>query len=282
MDDGLSQSFRITEKLMQGCVASPLLFTLFISDIVSVITCSGVSGIEIGDLYILHMLLFADDMVLLAKSPRGLQLKINVLRKYFEQLGLTINVEETKVIVFRRGGRMLSGLQFKYGQEIIELVNEYVYLGVTFSSSCVFRKAAEAAKLKGMKALGWDVHEKLFESIVCSTVLYGAHIWSWNYPDIIEKVQSKFIRRLLHLDYKTPTYALRIEKNSYKLELTIARLTLNFIIRLLNMPDQRIAKMLFNTLRNTADGETLQLERYSVTIGACTLKNSYRKRGSPI
>jgi hypothetical protein len=54
---------------------------------------------------------------------------------------------------------MLSGLQFKYGQEIIELVNEYVYLGVTFSSSCVFRKAAEAAKLKGMKALGavWPV-----------------------------------------------------------------------------------------------------------------------------
>jgi hypothetical protein len=58
------------------------------------------------------MLLFADDMVLLAKSPRALQLKINALRKYFEDLGLTINVEKTKVVIFRRGGRIQRGLQF--------------------------------------------------------------------------------------------------------------------------------------------------------------------------
>jgi hypothetical protein len=123
------------------------------------------------------------------------------------------------------------------------------------------------------KITTWEVHEKLFESIVCSTVLYGAHIWGWNYSDILEKVQSKLIRRLLHVDFKTPTYALRLETDSYKLELKIARLTLNFVIRLLSMDDRRIAKMLFNTLRNTTDGET---KRYNWSLN---LKELLQKTG---
>jgi hypothetical protein len=114
---------------------------LYISDIIDIINKSGISGIEIGDLYTLHMLLFADDMVLFTisspNSPRSLQLNINVMRKYFEELGLTINVEKTKVVVFRHGGRLQGGLHFNYGTESIEIVNEYLYLGVMFSSSCV-------------------------------------------------------------------------------------------------------------------------------------------------
>jgi hypothetical protein len=90
-------------------------------------------------------------------------------------------------------------------------------LGVIFSSSCLFRKAAEDAKKKGMMALGatwnlfmksktseWSVHMKLFNSLVASSTLYASHIWSCNYSDIIEKVQSKFLRRILHVDFKPP------------------------------------------------------------------------------
>jgi hypothetical protein len=83
LDEGMSEPIPITEGLMQGCVASPLLFTLYICDIINTISKSGISGIEIEELYTLHMLLFADDMVLLANSPRALQLKINILRGYF-------------------------------------------------------------------------------------------------------------------------------------------------------------------------------------------------------
>jgi ribonuclease P/MRP protein subunit RPP40 len=95
LTQGLTSAIPIKDGVLQGCVASPLLFTLYISDLIKVIQASGISGIEIGEQYILHMLLFADDMVLVASSARSLQLKINVLRKYFEDLGLTINLEKT-------------------------------------------------------------------------------------------------------------------------------------------------------------------------------------------
>jgi hypothetical protein len=44
LEDGLSETIRISEGLMQGCVSSPLLFTLYISDIIQLITNSGISG----------------------------------------------------------------------------------------------------------------------------------------------------------------------------------------------------------------------------------------------
>jgi hypothetical protein len=126
-------------------------------------------------------------------------------------------------IVFQRGGQRKNDCTFKYGEENIEIVKEYSYLGIIFSNSCVFRKAAEHAKLKGMKALGslwnlftkgkinnWDTHRKLFDSIVTSIVLYSGQIWALHYEDILEKVQSKFIRRTFHLGFRTHTFAMRI------------------------------------------------------------------------
>jgi hypothetical protein len=43
LEDKLSDQIYIAEGLMQGCVASPLLFTLYIADIVDVLKNSGIS-----------------------------------------------------------------------------------------------------------------------------------------------------------------------------------------------------------------------------------------------
>jgi hypothetical protein len=51
LDEGMSEPIPITEGLMQGYVASPLLFTVYISDIINTISKSGISGIEIDELY---------------------------------------------------------------------------------------------------------------------------------------------------------------------------------------------------------------------------------------
>jgi hypothetical protein len=167
-------------------------------------------------------------------------------------------------------------LHFTYGAEPIEIAKEYMYLGVLFSNSCFFRKAAEASKSKGMKALGamwplfqrgkvisWEVHRELFDTLVTSTVMYSGHIWGWNYTEILEKVQSNFIRKIFQLDFKSSTYALRLETNSCKLELKLARLTPNFFIRLLNMSEQRIAKMCLSTLSR---GDSVNDKRYNWSL----------------
>jgi hypothetical protein len=54
---------------------SPKLFTLFLEDIVTMLNDSNISSIKIGKSD-LHMLLYADDMVLVAYNVADLQEKI--------------------------------------------------------------------------------------------------------------------------------------------------------------------------------------------------------------
>ncbi|OXA42246.1 hypothetical protein Fcan01_23014 [Folsomia candida] len=202
----------------------------------------------------MHLLKFADDMVIVAPSQRALQLKINQLEKFCRENCLIVNLTKTQVVVFRRGGRLPKDIIFTYKGLPIKIVNEYTYLGVTFSSSCLFRKAAEKFKTKGMSALGslwpilfkgkvenWDSHYQLFSSIAMSTVLYASHIWGYPYADIIEQVQTRFLKRIFHLDNRVANYAIRMETSCTKLLSKIAKQMINFYIKVQLMDESRIA-----------------------------------------
>jgi len=45
-----------------------------------------------------------------------------------------VNMAKSKIVVFRRGGRLGEREKWYYGNEVIETVNEYRYLRVVFSS----------------------------------------------------------------------------------------------------------------------------------------------------
>ena len=62
----------------QGCPLSPLLFSLYINDI-----AEGVSGAIIGTagVHVSHML-YADDLILLTKEPRAMQIMLSWLAVY--------------------------------------------------------------------------------------------------------------------------------------------------------------------------------------------------------
>ncbi len=67
-----SDFFYISLGLRQGEIMSPILFALFIEDLELYLQDSVNSGLTFDDVTIL-LLLFADDMVLFAKSPGELQ-----------------------------------------------------------------------------------------------------------------------------------------------------------------------------------------------------------------
>jgi hypothetical protein len=74
-------------------------------------------------------------MVVLSNTRQGLQMKIRKLEQYFDMNKLIVHLDKTKVIVFRKGGKLPNNTTFKYKGQDIEVVNEYIYLGVPFSSS---------------------------------------------------------------------------------------------------------------------------------------------------
>src|SRR5665811_334540 len=94
----------------------------------------------------------SDDNALLGDSKRNLQCKINCLETYCDENYLIVNLKKTKVMVIRRGGKVSKKHVFYYKNEPIEIVSNYTYLGVLFSSSGRFFNACNSFITKSIAA----------------------------------------------------------------------------------------------------------------------------------
>ena len=84
---------------------SPLFFTLYVNDLENEFTKRGNTPTEL-QLLSLYLLMYADDMVLFSESISELQNMLNTLQNYTTEWSLDVNVQKTKVVVFRNGGKI--------------------------------------------------------------------------------------------------------------------------------------------------------------------------------
>ena len=87
-----SQCFDSYVGLKQGDPSSPLLFMLFVNDMLQHIN-SNLDGIFTLDDFKLFLILFADDQVVFAKSPL---LLLKDIENYCNELVIHINTSKTK------------------------------------------------------------------------------------------------------------------------------------------------------------------------------------------
>ena len=87
--------------MKQGCNLSPLLFSLYISDLESYLETNIAGKIALENLKI-QLLLFADDLVLLADSEQGLQHSMNRLDEFCSTWNMQVNIQKTNVVIFNK------------------------------------------------------------------------------------------------------------------------------------------------------------------------------------
>jgi hypothetical protein len=151
--EGLTEPIKIMKGVLQGESASPSIFNLFLEEIVCRLEKAKVAGFKLHSL-VVHILMYADDMVILAPSPETLQMKLKVAAKFLAERGLKVNMGKTKVVVFGRSGRRSRNNNFTWNDTTVEAVSSYTYLGVTFSSNGLFKVAASEFVSKGLAAQG--------------------------------------------------------------------------------------------------------------------------------
>ena len=146
-----SRFFKSDLGLLQGETSSPILFSLFVDDIENSLT-SELTGVMIGDL-LLKILKFADDMCLVNDSREGLQAGIDDLEKYCSKWGTTVNTMKTKIVAFRKGGKLGKKDRWLFEGTEIEVVPFFKYLGCYLSSGGSFSKCVSELTSSARKAL---------------------------------------------------------------------------------------------------------------------------------
>jgi hypothetical protein len=248
--------------LKQGCVVSPILFSLLINELADEIIANGRHGVSLGATEIdLFLLLFADDLTLLASTVVGLQNQLNVLSRTITRLSLTVNLDKSKIIVFRKGGFLSAKEKWTLNTAQLEVVNSYKYLGLTFSTKLSFSAAMEETSVKAKKCTieilrtlnkikcnSPDIFFKLFDAQVVPTLMYAAEVWGHKAYDRIEQVHLYACKRFLHVINRTPKDLLYGELGRYPLWILSMSRCVKYWMKLLKQPENFISKKAYKML----------------------------------
>ena len=244
---------------------SPFLFALYLNDLEQFLTDKNVIGLqcisdeienELDILLKLFVLLYADDTVLFSESAEDMQLQLNSFFEYCEAWKLHVNIGKTKVLIFS-GGRTPNNYNFTYNGNNLEIVNDFVYLGLNFSKTGSYVNAKKIIVNKGYKAM-YEILKKgrlhnlsvscqydLFDKIVKPILLYSCEIWGYSNLEIIERIHLKFCKLLLNLKRSTPNYMVYGELGAYPLYISVQLRMLNFWSKLVNGRNSKLSSILY-------------------------------------
>ena len=132
-------------------------------------------------------------------------------------------------MVFRKRGGLRPHEKWSYNNEVLEVVNDFNYLGTVFNYTGTFVLNQETIAGKGLKALNVLLNNtkhyafkpsvlcQLFDSFVSSILNYGSEIWGFTKSKEIERVHLKFCKQLLGVKTSTCNMAVYGELGRYPL-----------------------------------------------------------------
>jgi hypothetical protein len=185
----VGEPFPTRVGVRQGDPLSPLLFGLFIDRLEAFLqtTVSG-CGVQVAG-RLLQVLLFADDLVLMAETPQELQLLLDALCLFCRANGLTVNTRKTEVVVFNKQ-QGIPNAEFRYNGDKLIISDQFLYLGLLFDSAKGIVTAPDKLVSKGKRAL-WALvrrcyalgierarmHDYLYQTLVQPIFNYGCELW---------------------------------------------------------------------------------------------------------
>ena len=230
----ITNTFMVNQGVKQGCILSPLLFNIFLSDLQKKIEKNENNPAKISINQTLGCLIWADDLLLLSQTETGLQNMLDTLNTFSRENGLSINMDKTKVMIFNKTGRHMRR-NFFLGAQKVETTRDYKYLGFKITPSGEITTGLKDLKDRATKAFfklkikmaslfrrHIPITIKLFETLIKPILLYCSDFWGIrkmpkNNP--FQTLHMKFCKQLLGVQKQTTNIGVLLELGQVPLEL---------------------------------------------------------------
>ena len=272
-NDQQSDYFFCNVGVRQGENLSPVLFALYLNDfelfiskyyqgltkLSDCVKCH-LSNNDVEVFFRLFCLLYADDTILLAENDRELQLALDALKVYCDRWKLTVNACKTKVVIFSKG-KVRKRPVFKFDNVVLEIVDDYTYLGTVFNYNNKFNKAKKKQVNQARGALysllakshelqlPLDIQLQLFDQVVLPVLLYGCEVWGFEDISQVESFHMKFCKKILKVHNYTANCMAYGELGRHKLIKTVEVRMVTFWARIVNGSKYKLSYTLYNLLR---------------------------------
>jgi len=129
----LSKSFAVLNGVKQGGIVSPVLFCIYIDGLLQRLKDSN-AGCWIGKVFV-GALAYADDIVLLAPTPRAMRHMLQICESYGQKFFIQFNANKSAcMLVGKRFVSVRHKVQFYIDGQQIPVVDEFLHLGHTVVS----------------------------------------------------------------------------------------------------------------------------------------------------
>ena len=218
----LSEWFNVESGVRQGDLLSPTLFAVFIDDLSHEVKDVN-AGIMIGGEQ-LHMLFYADDIVLISPTVEKAQHQLDVLSNWCYKWDMKINAKKSQVLNVRNYQKPRQTKALSCCGQVLQYTENYKYLGILFNEHLQDKPCIEALTgaatrsfgcvvnlFKQLKNMGINSHTTLYDSYVLAILNYGTAVWGFGEYTGPQVLSNRIKRFFLGINSFTPVASVSLE-----------------------------------------------------------------------
>ena len=270
-----SSMFSVSNGVKQGGVLSPILFNVYLDDLIQDLKSNGV-GCHING-HFAGCFVYADDITLIAPSSEALHSMLNICDVYAKSHNILFNTRKTKCMYFNKSKDIPYDNEIYFMGQKIDFVEKCKFLGSVLckdildrdinSTIHTFYRKYNEIKLD-FSMLSSELKSKLIDTYCMD--LYGSNLWNFasGYVNKLYTAWRKAIRSIWKLPYITHCKFIHVINDTLPVDIILEKRCIKFIWSLIHSENVIVKSVISSAIssKHSVLGENYRYFSYKYNI----------------